>query len=236
MQGHRVKALLMGGQACVFYGGAEFSRDTDLALLADEDNLNRLRAALAELHASPIAVPDLSIDVLERGHAVHFRCGHPDVARMRIDIMSSMRGVDPFEKLWERRTTAQFEDGFTLDLLSLPDLVAAKKTQRDKDWPMIRRLIEADYFAHRDHATPEQVTFWLAELRTPSILVEVASRWPESAGQARRHRPLLALAAPETVDELAAAIEEEERSERIRDRTYWEPRRAELERWRRGQA
>ena len=30
MRAHRVRALLMGGQACVFYGAAEFSRDTDL--------------------------------------------------------------------------------------------------------------------------------------------------------------------------------------------------------------
>jgi hypothetical protein len=30
MAAHRVRALLMGGQACVFYGAAEFSRDTDL--------------------------------------------------------------------------------------------------------------------------------------------------------------------------------------------------------------
>jgi len=34
MAGHRVRALLMGGQACVFYGAAEFSRDTDLLILA----------------------------------------------------------------------------------------------------------------------------------------------------------------------------------------------------------
>ena len=32
----------MGGQACVFYGAAEFSRDTDLAILAEADNLDRL--------------------------------------------------------------------------------------------------------------------------------------------------------------------------------------------------
>jgi hypothetical protein len=31
IQAHKVRALLMGGQACVFYGAAEFSRDTDLA-------------------------------------------------------------------------------------------------------------------------------------------------------------------------------------------------------------
>ncbi len=62
MRKHRVQSLLMGGLACVLYGVAEFSRDTDLAL--------------------------------------------PGVGEA--------------------------------DLLSLPDLVAAKKTQRDKDWPMLR--------------------------------------------------------------------------------------------------
>ncbi|MCX6925836.1 MAG: hypothetical protein NT154_21915 [Verrucomicrobia bacterium] len=50
IQKHRVRALLMGGQACVFYGAAEFSRDIDLALLADAANFSRLHAALAELH------------------------------------------------------------------------------------------------------------------------------------------------------------------------------------------
>ena len=33
MAAHRVRALPMGGQACVFYGAAEFSRDTDLLIL-----------------------------------------------------------------------------------------------------------------------------------------------------------------------------------------------------------
>ena len=38
----------MGGQACVLYGGAEFSRDTDVVVLADDDNLARLAAAVLE--------------------------------------------------------------------------------------------------------------------------------------------------------------------------------------------
>ena len=29
---HRVQALLMGGQACILYGAAEFSRDVDVAV------------------------------------------------------------------------------------------------------------------------------------------------------------------------------------------------------------
>ena len=34
-----VPALLMGGQACVLYGAAEYSRDLDLAVLATPDAL-----------------------------------------------------------------------------------------------------------------------------------------------------------------------------------------------------
>ena len=47
----------MGGQACVFYGAAEFSRDVDFAILAEPENLKRLQAALNELQAEVIAVP-----------------------------------------------------------------------------------------------------------------------------------------------------------------------------------
>ena len=39
----------MGGQACVFYGAAQFSKDVDLAVLASEENFSRLLAALSDL-------------------------------------------------------------------------------------------------------------------------------------------------------------------------------------------
>jgi predicted nucleotidyltransferase len=56
IQEHRVRALLMGGQACVLYGAAEFSRDIDLAILADPRNLVRLRKALADRMTSGAAI------------------------------------------------------------------------------------------------------------------------------------------------------------------------------------
>ena len=47
----------MGGQACVFYGAAQVSKDIDLVLLASEENYSRLLAAMEELKAKRIAVP-----------------------------------------------------------------------------------------------------------------------------------------------------------------------------------
>ena len=70
-----------------------------------------------------------------------------------------MRGVAEFAELWERRTTLQGGDGTIYELLSLPDPVQAQKTQRDKDWPMIRRLIEADRIACPGTPSPAQVRF-----------------------------------------------------------------------------
>ena len=132
MRAQRVRALLMGGQACVFYGAAEFSRDTDFAILADAANLARLRQALAELLAEPIAVPPFAAKYLRRGHAIHFRCQHPEASHMRVDVMSKTRGVAPFAELWKRRTTLQLPGGEQCDLLSLPDLVQAKKPSGTK--------------------------------------------------------------------------------------------------------
>jgi hypothetical protein len=174
--------MLMGGQACVLYGAAEFSRDTDLALLSDRTNLERLRDALRELDAERIAVPPFEKTYLDMGLAVHFRCRHPDAVRMRVDVMAKMRGVEDFDSLWDRRTTFDGDD--PIDVLSLPDLVQAKKTQRDKDWPMVARLVEANYFRNRDNPTAEQIEFWLRELRTPTLLIAAAElhRRSEPAG------------------------------------------------------
>ena len=48
--------------------------------------------------------------------------------RVRVDVMSIMRGVDPFDHLWKRRTALELPGGEPCNLLSLPDLVQAKKT------------------------------------------------------------------------------------------------------------
>ena len=229
MRTHRVRALLMGGQACVFYGAAEFSRDTDFAILADAPNLVRLRKALSELQAVPIAVPPFALKFLRRGHALHFRCQHPEALGLRVDVMSRMRGVDAFPKLWRRRTTLELPDGTRCDLLSLPDLVQAKKTQRDKDWPMIRRLVEAHYFSRERQPDPVVKKFWLLELRTPELLLEVAQANERLASRLAGQRPLLKPALAGALPLLEQGLQAEETAERAADKIYWLPLRKELE-------
>ena len=223
MRAHRVRALLMGGQACVFYGAAEFSRDTDFAILADAANIERLRRALTDLQAEPIAVPPFELKYLRRGHALHFRCQHPEVMRLRVDLMARMRGVDSFAKLWRRRTILELPDGTKCDLLSLPDLVQAKKTQRDKDWPMIRRLVEAHYFSQDAAPNVVHKKFWLLELRTPQLLLEVARANPSLARRLAASRPLLRHAVSGKLEQLEAALAAEENKIRAEDKIYWVP-------------
>jgi hypothetical protein len=225
----------MGGQACVFYGAAEFSRDTDLAILASSENLERLKKALGDLQAEVIAVPPFEAKYLRKGHAVHFRCHHVDAIGMRVDVMTKMRGVDPFLKLWTRRTTVLI-NGNSINLMSLPDLVQAKKTQRDKDWPMLRRLIEVNYFENRENPTREQIRFWFLELRTPDLLIELAAEQGRIPARLRRQRPLLELATTPTKSLLTEALIEEEQREREADRQYWVPLKKELERLRHARA
>ncbi len=174
-------------------------------------------------------MPDFQEDLLRRGHAVHFRCGIEQANGIRVDVMSNLRGVVEFEKLWERRTTLADKAGTEYHLLALQELVQAKKTQRDKDWPMIARLVEANYYAHRDHLTQEQLRYWLHEMRTPELLIEIVRPQPGATGDAIRTRSLLELASLGEVVSLERALLAEPQAERDMDRSYWKPLKMELE-------
>ncbi|MGH7664679.1 MAG: hypothetical protein ACRENI_10355 [Gemmatimonadaceae bacterium] len=228
MRTHGVRSMLMGGQACVLYGAAEFSRDTDLAVLAAPENLRHLEQALAALGARVVAVPPFERVYLERGHAIHFECA---AARgMRVDIMARMRNVAPFEECWERRSTFDLPGVGEVEVLGLADLVACKKTRRDKDWPMVRRLVEMNYLDAALEPTPERFEFWLRELRTPEFLLDCVQRVPDLAGEVAASRPVAAAAvAGGSIDDIAAELAAEEAAERAADNAYWTPLIRELE-------
>ncbi len=93
---------------------------------------------------------------------------------------------------------------------------------------MVRRLVEVNYFANRETANPQQRRFWFMELRTPELLIELASIHRSEHRRFVRKRPLLELAELGNESTLADAILAEERAERAADREYWTPLKREL--------
>ena len=98
---------------------------------------------------------------------------------------------------------------------------------------MIRRLVEANYFANRAAPSPEQLAFWFQELRTPELLRDLAQSHPAHAKEATVTRALIRHAISDDVPALTVSLEDEERQERLEDKAYWQPLKLELERLRR---
>ena len=226
-----VPALLIGGQACILYGGAEFSRDLDLMLAANRMALPRLEQALAALQADIIAVPPLRLDLLQRGHAVHFRCARPDVAGLRLDLMTRPPRLPELDVVWGRHVVVDLDSG-PVAVVALEDLVSTKKTQRDKDWATIGELVDADIVAHRDVADRNRIAFWLRECRDADALIELASAFRETAVAAAADRPLLDAALNRDPRRLELELAQEQIRGKQADREYWAPLRAELEQMR----
>ncbi|MBU2574725.1 MAG: hypothetical protein KKH28_11680 [Elusimicrobia bacterium] len=228
----KVKSLLIGGQACIVYGAAEFSRDSDFVVLASAENLRALNGALKLLKAAPVYFPELSLACLLKGHAVHFRCGAPGVRDLRVDIMAKLKGCDSFPKLWSRRKRVKVSGIGAIDIIALEDLVQSKKTRRDKDWLMLGRLVENDVFIHSGAGPASKIRWWLMESRAPETLARLCADYPEQACKVIARRPLLREAGKNNLKKLSALLKKEEAAERAKDSAYWSPLKKELERLR----
>lgn len=238
LRDHQVPVLLLGGQASILYGGAEFSRDLDLLLAATPTTVPRLEAALADLEAELIAVPPLDLAMLARGHAVHYRCGRMDVRGLRLDIMTRPPRLIDVEGAWRRAVDFDLA-GLQVPVVALEDLILTKKTQRDKDWAIIGTLVRADMVRHGT-AGPERRRLWFREAREADDLVALAAAFPVDARAASVDRPLLESAMAGDRAALELALAEEQIKGKQADRDYWAPLRAELEQirhdYRRGRA
>lgn len=225
----KVKSLLIGGQAAIIYGAAEFSRDSDFVILCSPENIENLKKALKALKAENIYVPPLEIGYLQRGHACHFRCKARDTYGLRVDIISKLRGCDPFDKLWRRKDMVSLKKGEIIYVLGLKDLAQSKKTQRDKDWLMLKRLVENDIILRKDNPSAGQIKWWLSESRNAETLLNLVQKYPEIAKECVTIRPLLREAIAKNMAQLNLKLNDEEAAQRQKDIEYWAPLRKELE-------
>ena len=116
-----------------------------------------------------------------------------------------------------------------LRVIGLKDLVQSKKTQRDKDWLMLKRLVENDILLNNNNPSAERIKWWLLESRNPESLVKLGKKYPEIIKANVVFRPLLSYAISQNLQKLDSELRQEELAERQKDVEYWAPLKKELE-------
>ena len=178
-------------------------------------------------------MPPLEANYLKKGHACHFRCQAEEVTGLRIDVISKIRGCGDFKELWQRRKTVFLNSEEVIEIIGLADLVQSKKTQRDKDWLMLKQLVDNDIILNRENPSHERIQWWFCECRDGVYLIELAKLYPKIAKGCVSKRKLLLSAIRSDERSLLSQLKQEEAEEREKDIRYWEPLKRELERLRR---
>ncbi len=113
-----VEYLLVGGQAVALHGYPRFTKDANLWVRDDPENLKRVRSALSDFGAPASVLEELEraapLDVLWMG-----------LPPARIDLMKGVPGGD-FERAWSGRQTFDVR-GTQVVVVSKAELIRLKR-------------------------------------------------------------------------------------------------------------
>lgn len=124
---HRVRFLVIGGEAVIFHGYPRYTGDVDFYYQCEAENTRRLYLALMDFWDQDVPGIKSPDELLQEGLVLQF--GRPP---NRIDLLSRVSGVD-FETAWARRASAKMGE-YELSYFGLRDLVASKRAAgRPKD-------------------------------------------------------------------------------------------------------
>lgn len=135
-----VDFVVVGGYAGVIHGSALVTNDVDVCAVLTPDNVEKIRAALADVH--PIhRITHQRLSFLEHpasGQALKNLYLETDEGI--IDILTHILGVGDFARL--AHVAENFEiDGRSYRIISLEDLIAAKEAVgREKDLLAVKEL------------------------------------------------------------------------------------------------
>lgn len=132
---HDVDYLLVGGYAVILHGYTRTTGDMDIWVRATKENYKKLAGAFREFG---MPMFDMTLEnFLDSATLDVFTFG---VAPVSIDIMTRVKGLS-FEEAFPEATAIQLDEGLSINLISLPHLLQAKRASgRAKDFDDIRHL------------------------------------------------------------------------------------------------
>jgi hypothetical protein len=107
---HHVRYLLIGGYAVALYGHVRYTKDIDIWIAIDQENVEKVRAALLEFGYA-------EANQLEFVYGKMTRMGMPP---FRIELLTEISGVT-FEQCYPRRRVMLIDD-LEIDVIDITDL------------------------------------------------------------------------------------------------------------------
>jgi predicted nucleotidyltransferase len=123
-----VRYVLIGGIALIRHGVVRATRDVDVVLAPEPENLERLRALIAEWPATRPDGSPVPDDAVAPGRTIHLATPHGE-----LDLLAERLPPLSFAELYARSELRRV-DGVEAPICSLADLVALKRIAgRERD-------------------------------------------------------------------------------------------------------
>jgi len=137
---HKVKYLIVGGEAVIYHGHARLTGDVDFFFEPSKQNARKLYDALKEFWAGDIPGIEAFDELMEEGLILQF-----GVVPNRIDLINRISGVT-FREAWENKTRESIESAgknVPIYFIGLEELIANKQAiGRPKDMQDLEYLRE----------------------------------------------------------------------------------------------
>ena len=141
LSANEVRAVVVGGEAVIFYGHIRVTGDIDIFYDRSPENADRLFGALKEFWRGVIPGLEGSRELEKSG--VIFQFGVPP---NRIDLLNEIDGVN-FQSVWDGRTKVELQsrgDRISVSYIGLEELIRNKEASgRPKDLEDLPFLREA---------------------------------------------------------------------------------------------
>lgn len=140
---YRVKWVIVGGEAVIYYGHVRLTGDVDFFYSSEENNVKKLWQGINQFWNGNVPGNLSSKDLAECGNIIQF-----GVPPNRIDLMNKIDGVN-FDEVWENKVEEYIQTEIKkiqINYIGLDQLIKNKsKSNRPKDQEDLKYLTRRKY-------------------------------------------------------------------------------------------